>query len=106
MYKNVLNNKLYLILFYQINLSHNRIGFLTKKMFPASPWIPYRLMEIDLSHNELPVVTFDLTVGAKKVKKLNLAGNYINDIRSSEYLFFFYVFYAFSDCKIPIRLTD
>ncbi|XP_045529109.1 chaoptin isoform X1 [Pieris brassicae] len=66
-----------------INLSHNRIGFLSKKMFPASPWIPYRLLEIDLSHNEIPVLTLDLTIGAKKVKKLNLSGNYINDIRSN-----------------------
>ncbi|CAK1548835.1 unnamed protein product [Leptosia nina] len=66
-----------------VNLSHNRIGFLTKKMFPANPWIPYRLMEIDLSYNEIPVVTFDLTIGSKKVRKLNLAGNHINDIRSN-----------------------
>ncbi|XP_038217636.1 chaoptin [Zerene cesonia] len=66
-----------------VNLSHNRIGFLTKKMFPASPWIPYRLAEIDLSHNEIPVVTYELTRGAKRLRKLNLAGNYINDIRSN-----------------------
>ncbi|XP_041981514.1 chaoptin [Aricia agestis] len=66
-----------------VDLSHNRFGFLTKKMFPSSPWIPYRLMEVDLSHNELPVLTFDLTHGTKKVKKLNLSGNYINDIRNN-----------------------
>ncbi|KAL0859010.1 hypothetical protein ABMA27_010865 [Loxostege sticticalis] len=65
-----------------VNLSHNKIGFLTKKMFPYSPWIPYRLQEIDLSYNEIPVVTFDLTFGTKKLKKLNLAGNVINDVRS------------------------
>lgn len=66
-----------------VNLSHNKFGFLTKKMFPSSPWIPYRIQEIDLSYNEIPVVTFDLTLGAQKVKKLNFAGNYINDIRNN-----------------------
>ncbi|XP_047038382.1 toll-like receptor Tollo [Helicoverpa zea] len=67
----------------EVNLSHNKIGFLTKKMFPSNPWIPYRLRDIDLSYNEIPVVTHDLTLGAKKVKKLNLAGNYINDVRNN-----------------------
>ncbi|XP_045457694.1 chaoptin [Melitaea cinxia] len=66
-----------------VNLSHNQFGFLTKKMFPASPWIPYRLMEVDLSHNEIPVVTFDITFGGKKLKKLNLSNNYINDVRNN-----------------------
>ncbi|KAG6444332.1 chaoptin [Manduca sexta] len=66
-----------------VNLSHNNIGFLTKKMFPYSPWIPYRLQEIDLSYNEIPVLTYDLTLGTKKIKKLYLAGNYINDVRNN-----------------------
>ncbi|CAH2988165.1 unnamed protein product [Chilo suppressalis] len=65
-----------------VNLSHNKFGFLTKKMFPYSPWIPYRLQEVDLSHNEIPVITLDLTFGTKKLKKLNLSGNIINDVRS------------------------
>ncbi|XP_061381210.1 chaoptin-like [Danaus plexippus] len=66
-----------------VNLSYNKIGFLTKKMFPSNPWIPYRLMEVDLSHNEIPVVTFDITHGGKKIKRLNLSWNYINDIRNN-----------------------
>ncbi|KAJ0170358.1 hypothetical protein K1T71_014286 [Dendrolimus kikuchii] len=66
-----------------VNLSHNNFGFLTKKMFPSSPWIPYRLLEVDLSYNSIPVLTHDLTLGTKKVKKLNLAGNYINEIRNN-----------------------
>ncbi|CAB3223097.1 unnamed protein product [Arctia plantaginis] len=66
-----------------VNLSHNKFGFLTKKMFPSNPWIPYRLQEIDLSYNDIPVVTYDLTVGAKKVKKLNLSGNIINEVRNN-----------------------
>ncbi|KAL4706254.1 hypothetical protein ACJJTC_017421 [Scirpophaga incertulas] len=66
----------------KVDLSHNRFGFLTKKMFPSSPWIPYRLREIDLSHNEIPVLTLELTLGAKKVKALNLSANIINDVRS------------------------
>ncbi|XP_023949100.1 chaoptin [Bicyclus anynana] len=66
-----------------VNLSHNRFGFLSRKMFPESPWIPYRLMEVDLSYNEIPVVTFDITFGGKKLKKLDLSNNYINDIRNN-----------------------
>ncbi|CAH2237876.1 jg4888 [Pararge aegeria aegeria] len=66
-----------------VNLSHNRFGFLSRKMFPANPWIPYRLMEVDLSYNEIPVVTFDITFGTKHLKKLNLSNNYINDIRNN-----------------------
>ncbi|CAG9794150.1 unnamed protein product [Diatraea saccharalis] len=65
-----------------VNLSYNHFGFLTKKMFPSNPWIPYNLKEVDLSHNEIPVVTLDLTVGTKKLKRLDLSGNIINDIRS------------------------
>ncbi|XP_063631660.1 chaoptin [Cydia splendana] len=67
----------------KVDLSHNRFGFLTKKMFPANPWIPYRLFEVDLSYNEIPVLTLDLTLGTKKLKKLILKGNIINDIRNN-----------------------
>ncbi|XP_049882964.1 chaoptin [Pectinophora gossypiella] len=67
----------------KIDLSHNNFGFLTKKMFPYSPWVPYRLMDIDLSHNGIPVITLDITQGAQKVKRLNLANNTINDIRNN-----------------------
>lgn len=65
----------------RINLSSNRISFITRKMFPSDPWIPYRLSDVDLSHNTMPVITFDLTFGTKKVKRLNLSHNNINDIR-------------------------
>ncbi|XP_060808775.1 toll-like receptor 7 [Amyelois transitella] len=67
----------------KVNLSRNRFSFLTKKMFPSSPWIPYRLMEVDLSHNEIPVLTADIIQGTRTVKKLYLKGNIINDIRSN-----------------------
>ncbi|XP_053621552.1 protein artichoke [Plodia interpunctella] len=67
----------------KVNLSYNKFSFLTKKMFPSSPWIPYRLMEIDLSHNEIPVLTPDITHGTKTVKKIYFRGNIINDIRSN-----------------------
>lgn len=50
-------------------------------MFPENPWIPYRLERVDLSHNLIPVLTFDITFGTKKIKHLNLSGNTINDIR-------------------------
>ncbi|XP_078034273.1 insulin like growth factor binding protein acid labile subunit convoluted [Augochlora pura] len=65
----------------RVNLSHNKISFVTKKTFPHDPWIPYRLKEIDLSYNTMPVLTFELTRGAKKVQILNISHNNINDIR-------------------------
>ncbi|KZC08623.1 Chaoptin [Dufourea novaeangliae] len=65
----------------RVNLSHNKISFVTKKTFPNDPWIPYRLKEIDLSYNTMPVLTFELTIGAKKVQILNISHNTINDVR-------------------------
>ncbi|KAL6443741.1 hypothetical protein ACFW04_001670 [Cataglyphis niger] len=65
----------------RLNLSHNKISFITRKTLPNDPWIPYRLKEIDLSYNTMPVVTFDLVAGAKKIQYLNLSYNNINEIR-------------------------
>jgi Leucine-rich repeat (LRR) protein len=50
-------------------------------MFPSNPWVPYRLEQIDLSYNLIPVLTFDITFGTKKVKFLNVSHNSINEIR-------------------------
>lgn len=68
----------------RINLSRNKISFVTKKTFPNDPWIPYRLREIDLSYNTMPVLTYELTIGTKKVRSLNIAHNTINEIRRCE----------------------
>ncbi|KAG8035697.1 hypothetical protein G9C98_001125 [Cotesia typhae] len=65
----------------RINLSNNKISFITRKTFPSDPYRPYRLKQIDLSYNSMPVVTFDLTTGTKKVEALNLSHNGINEIR-------------------------
>lgn len=66
---------------FQLILRNNKISFITRKMFPSNPWVPYRLERIDLSYNLIPVLTFDITFGTKKVKFLNLSHNSINDIR-------------------------
>lgn len=50
-------------------------------MFPFNPWIQYRLERVDLSHNLIPVLTFDVTFGTKKIKSLNFSNNAITDIR-------------------------
>lgn len=65
----------------RLNLSHNKISFITRKMLPNDPWIPYKLKEVDLSYNTMPVVTFELTIGGKKLQYLNLSHNNINEIR-------------------------
>lgn len=69
---------------FQVNLSHNKISFITRKTFPSDPYIPYKLKDVDLSYNAMPIITFDLTVGTKKLEKLNLSNNAISDIRRCE----------------------
>lgn len=50
-------------------------------MFPSDPYIPYNLKVIDLSYNEMPVITGDLMFGTKKLEVLNISNNILNDIR-------------------------
>nr|XP_023012445.1 toll-like receptor 7 [Leptinotarsa decemlineata] len=66
----------------KVDLSHNKISFLSRKFFPSNPYIPYKLRDVDLSYNLMPVLTADLTVGTSKVEKLNLSNNAIADIRT------------------------
>jgi len=66
-------------------VSHNKISFITRKTFPSDPYIPYRLKDIDLSFNSMPVVTIELIVGTKKIEKLNLSSNSITEIRSGKF---------------------
>lgn len=68
----------------QINLSHNRIPFVTKLMFPEHKWIPYRLEKLDLSHNNMPVITNDMLVGTKHLKYLNISYNILSDVRKGK----------------------
>lgn len=70
---------------FQLNLSHNRISFITRKTFPSNPYFPYKLKEVDLSYNSMPVVTFDLVFGTSKLEKLNLSHNVIGDIRKGKF---------------------
>lgn len=72
-------------------MSHNKFSFITKDTFPSDPYIPYRLREIDLSYNEIPVLTYDFAFGTHKVKFLNLSHNSINEIRRSKYYSFIHV---------------
>ncbi|XP_067004524.2 protein artichoke [Anabrus simplex] len=67
----------------RVNLSHNKISFITRQTFPSSPWVPYRLKEVDLSYNEMPVLTYDIVVGTKKMELLNVSHNLLNEIRSN-----------------------
>ncbi|EDW02077.1 chaoptin [Drosophila grimshawi] len=64
-----------------LNLSHNRISFVTKKTFPSHQYIPYNLKYLDLSYNQMPVLTYDITFGTKKLRKLNVSHNQINELR-------------------------
>nr|XP_029727427.1 LOW QUALITY PROTEIN: toll-like receptor 6 [Aedes albopictus] len=65
----------------EIDLSHNRFSFITKKTFPSNPYIPYRLRKVNLSYNTMSIVTHDLKLGTKTVTDLNLSHNNIKDVR-------------------------
>ncbi|XP_069692523.1 chaoptin-like isoform X1 [Periplaneta americana] len=67
----------------RVNLSHNKISFVTRHTFPSSPWVPYRLREVDLSYNVMPVLTYDITVGTQRVEVLNVSHNLLNEIRNN-----------------------
>ena len=69
----------------QVNLSHNKISFVTRHTFPSSPWVPYKLREVDLSYNVMPVLTYDITVGTDRVELLNISHNILNEIRQCEF---------------------
>ena len=47
----------------KLDLSFNQIPFVTKKMFPESKWVPYKLEYVDLSHNRMPVLTDGILTG-------------------------------------------
>lgn len=44
-------------------------------------YTPSYLESIDISYNEIPILTQDITVGTNKVKYLNLSHNSIDEIR-------------------------
>ncbi|KAH8232998.1 hypothetical protein KR026_002902 [Drosophila bipectinata] len=64
-----------------LDLSHNRISFVTKKTFPEYQYIPYNLRNLNLSYNQMPVLTYDITFGTKKLYQLDVSHNQINDLR-------------------------
>lgn len=57
------------------------MSFITRKTFPSSPWIPYKLHDLDLSYNVMPIITYDLVFGTVRVEKLNLSHNMVTEIR-------------------------
>ncbi len=44
-------------------------------------WVPYRLESVDLSFNQMPVLTKELLTGTKHLKHLNVSHNRLNDLR-------------------------
>lgn len=62
-----------------LSLSYNRLSFITHKTFPSSPWIPYKLASVDISHNILQSV--QTAVGLESVRNLSLAFNNIREVK-------------------------
>ncbi|XP_072144216.1 uncharacterized protein conv [Dermacentor andersoni] len=63
-----------------INVSHNEVAFVTEKTFPRSPYIPYKLKHVDLSHNFISVLTNSFDDGLGKAEYLDLRHNLINEV--------------------------
>ncbi|XP_050530520.1 chaoptin isoform X1 [Daktulosphaira vitifoliae] len=63
------------------NISHNQFSFFTKKSFPSHMYTPSTLRTIDISYNEVPVITKEILIGTDKVTFLNLSHNSIDEIR-------------------------
>lgn len=51
-------------------------------------YTPSYLESIDISYNEIPIITQDITVGTSKVKYLNLSHNSIDEIRPGNIRFY------------------
>ena len=82
-----------------LNVSHNNLSNVGEYTFSHHKWIPYKLKEVDLSYNSLPVVTEDFLLGMQHVQKLNLSHNLLNEIRKGEHRFCKY------DLVFPLLLT-
>ena len=81
---NILDSQKSILFRFQLNLSHNKIPFVTRKMFPESRWVPYKLTHIDLSHNVMPVLTREILTGTKHLQYLNVSYNMLADIRKGK----------------------
>jgi len=62
----------------RLYLSGNRLSFLTSKSIPSSPWVPYKVNFIDLSHNHLESIS--TSSGFHAVQELVLQNNHIRSV--------------------------
>lgn len=63
------------------NFSSNKLSMITAKTFLASPYIPYRLTQLDLSNNLIGIIVNNFADGMKRVEWLSLRNNIINEIQ-------------------------
>lgn len=61
-----------------LNLRGNRVSFITRKSLPSSPWISYKLRDLDLSYNLLESIT--VHDGFSSIQALNLSHNHIRKL--------------------------
>jgi len=62
----------------RLSLSGNRLSFLTSKSIPSSPWVPYKVNFVDLSHNHLESIS--TSNGFHAVQELLLHHNHIRSV--------------------------
>lgn len=64
-----------------LDLSHNRISSIRAKTFPELRWTKFKLSSVDLSNNQIMIITKELRKGTMTLKKLNLSRNKITEIK-------------------------
>lgn len=62
----------------RLYLSGNRLSFLTSKSLPSSPWVPYKVNFVDVSHNHLESIS--TSSGFHAVQELVLHHNHIRSV--------------------------
>jgi len=64
-----------------LDLSYNKIAGIYPHTFPELPWTNYKLANVNLSHNEITLISREILRGTKTLKTLDLSFNRISEIR-------------------------
>ena len=72
-----------LLSIHTLNLSYNQLTFIRAGTFPRSPYIPYKLRILDLSHNNIPLLDKASADGWTQLQQLNLSHNLLGELRPS-----------------------
>ncbi|CAL8085006.1 unnamed protein product [Orchesella dallaii] len=66
-----------------LDLSHNKISSIHAHTFPELRWTNFKLNSINISNNNLMIITKEILKGTKTVKQIDLSRNKITEVRKS-----------------------